>query len=111
MSMKRYVKIETFLPPSAEEQVISALNEAGLLKEGPYDSVYASSPVTGHWRPLEGASPHIGAVGEVSSEPELKLEFRIDAERLEQAFSIIEREHPYETPVINAIEVIGRSGA
>lgn len=106
----RYVKIETFIPEDSVISVISALNDADLIGEGSYDSVYASSRVTGHWRPLEGADPHIGEVGKLESQPELKIEFRIKANDLAETFRIIEREHPYETPVINAFEVLGRSG-
>ncbi len=64
-------------------------------------------PVMGTWRPLEGSEPYSGTVGEISCEPELKVEVTIRAERLRDTIRAIKNVHPYEEPVINAIPLIG----
>lgn len=59
--------------------------------------------VEGHWRPLEGANPFDGTVGQVQTRPEVKMEFRIKEEEREEVQRIIDRVHPYEVPVVNYI--------
>lgn len=82
---------------------MDALNEARLLGQGNYDYVFSATKVLGHWRPLEGAEPAIGEVGEISQEPELKIEFRIEYEQRQKTEAIIRQHHPYEEPAINFI--------
>lgn len=101
-----HYKIETYVMPRDEHTLMAALNDADVLREGPYDYVYVSSEVTGHWRPLEGADPHSGDIGALSTERELKIEFRIRAEDLELTLSTIRANHPYEVPVINVIDLV-----
>ncbi len=101
-----FVKFETFIPATDEQKLVNALDNAGLLRQGKYDSVYASTKITGHWRPLEGANPTIGVVGEVCTQAEIKLEFRVRREDCKKAYEIIKAIHPYEEPVIQAFEMI-----
>lgn len=101
-----YLKVEIFVPTSYIKELITALNQAGLLKDGNYDYCYSYTPVKGHFRPLDGAKPFIGEVGEIEEVDELKVEFRIKATDKELAESIIFEKHPYETPVFNFIELV-----
>ena len=99
-----YVKVETFVPQEALGTVLDALAKAraGRVGEGPYDSCATTSAVTGHWRPLAGAHPYAGEVGERASEPEIKIEVTVAQELLDDAVAAIRRTHPYEEPVIYA---------
>lgn len=101
-----YQKVEVFIPESHYMQLADALNEAGLLAEGNYDYSFSITEVIGHWRPLEGASPFDGQIGVLSSEREMKMEFRILASEVEIAKTIIYNIHPYEVPVVNFIPLI-----
>jgi hypothetical protein len=56
---------------------------------------------------LKGTDPYIGSVGELSLEPELKVEVTIQAENLEKTLSAIREVHPYEEPVINVLPLLG----
>ena len=98
-----YCKLEIFLPEEALPAVARALREAGAGHIGKYDSCLSYSRVTGCWRPLEGASPYLGQVGEISAEPELKVEVTCPTEKVDQVLAAVKRAHPYEEPVINAI--------
>lgn len=60
----------------------------------------AMSPVTGYWRPLEGASPFHGTVGQLTEAEEIKVEFRCRADEREEVERVIRSVHPYETPVL-----------
>ncbi len=53
---------------------------------GNYDSCMSSSEVIGYWRPLEGRNPYIGNEGEISKEPEVKVEHSMRGEKNEQFF-------------------------
>ena len=55
------------------------------------------------WRSLAGTNPYLGSVGEISREPELKVEVTVRAERVDETIAAIKRVHPYEEPAINAI--------
>ena len=55
------------------------------------------------WRSLAGTNPYLGSVGEISREPELKVEVTVRAERVDETNPAIKRAHPCEEPVINAI--------
>lgn len=82
------------------------LNKQGLLGVGKYDMVTSWAPVQGSWRPLAGAKPFNGTVGEVCAASEVKLEFRCPAAQVEQAKGIIRAIHPYEEPVINVLALL-----
>lgn len=101
-----FLKVEVFIPPADQDRLIEALNRAGLLGQGNYDYVFAATEVTGHWRPLEGAEPAIGTIDQLSREKELKLEFRIPADRRDETDTIIRQHHPYEEPAINFIALV-----
>ena len=99
----QYCKLEIFIPETHLEALQRALQEADAGHIGKYDCCLSYSPVTGCWRPLEGSSPYLGSVGEISRESELKVEVTVRAERVDETIAAIRRVHPYEEPVINAI--------
>ncbi len=98
-----YCKLEIFIPETHLQALQLALQEADAGHIGAYDCCLSYSPVTGCWRPLEGTNPYIGSIGEISSEPELKVEVTVRAERVDETIAEVKRVHPYEEPVINAI--------
>ena len=102
----RYVKLEIFVPETHLGALQDALRSVDAGHIGRYDSCLAWSRVMGTWRALDGASPYIGREGEVSEEPELKVEVTILAERLDETMAAILRAHPYEEPVVNALPLI-----
>lgn len=101
-----FIKCEVFLPKDYEKKLIDALNAHEILKFNQYDSVYAATEVTGHWRPLEGADPYDGTIGKLSTAKEIKLEFRIPVYERMRVERIIREVHPYEEPVINFLELL-----
>ena len=76
---------------------------------GNYDSCMSSSEVTGYWRPLEGCNPYIGNTGEISKEPEVKVEVTVFTEEVDKTIEAVKKVHPYEEPVINAIPILRTS--
>ena len=101
--MEKFVKIEFFVPAEHSESIRRALGDAGCGRIGRYSHCAAETRVKGHWRPLEGARPHDGRIGETSSADEVKVEFVCRAERASEAAQLIRRMHPYEEPLILVI--------
>ena len=102
----KYCKLEIFLPPSHLEVLQKALQEVDAGHIGNYDSCMSVSPVTGYWRPLDGCNPYIGMNGEISCEPELKVEVTVYTENVDKTIEVVKSVHPYEEPVINVIPLL-----
>lgn len=99
----QYFKLEIFIPETHFRKLQLALQNVDAGHIGNYDSCLSYSRVTGTWRPLDGTNPYIGARGEISEEPELKVEVVCKAEKLHETKAAIKAVHPYEEPVINVI--------
>ena len=98
-----YCKLEIYIPETHLPQLQEALRQADAGHIGRYDSCLSYSSVTGCWRPLPGTRPYAGTVGEISSEPELKVEVTCPTERVDAVIAAVKSVHPYEEPVICAI--------
>lgn len=98
-----YCKLEIFLPETHLAPLQQALWEMDAGHIGQYDCCLSYHPVTGCWRPLAGTSPYLGTQGEISSEPELKVEVTCKTENVDKTVAAIKAVHPYEEPVINVI--------
>lgn len=99
----KYCKLEIFIPETHLDALREALRAVDAGHIGAYDCCLSYHGVTGCWRPLEGTSPYLGAAGEISAEPELKVEVTCRAGRAEETVRAVRRAHPYEEPVINVI--------
>ena len=99
----KYCKLEIFLPPSHLEVLQKALQKVDAGHIGNYDSCMSVSSVTGYWRALDGCNPYIGTNGEISCEPELKVEVTVYTENVDKTIEVVKAVHPYEEPVINVI--------
>ena len=105
--MTEYIKLEIFIPETHFSLLQKVLQDVDAGHIGNYDSCLSYSHVMGTWRPLDGTHPYIGSEGEISCEPELKVEVTIRAENLKETIAAVKAVHPYEEPVINAIPLIG----
>lgn len=104
--MSKLYKIETYLPKEALENIKKALYELGLGKVGNYDCCLSWQEIQSSWRPIDGANPYLGKVGEIEFAPEYKLEFRCRKQDLQKAINAIKKNHPYEEVCINIIPVV-----
>lgn len=97
------LKCELYLPENKIEEMVQAMDREGFLRMGHYREVYALTEVKGHWRPVAGANPYLGELGEAQEAEEYKLEFNLPADRKQRCLEIILRQHPYEEPLIRFI--------
>jgi hypothetical protein len=95
------VKLEIFVPQEYALKIRDELAKIGVGRIGNYDHCMAMYPVQGSFRPLEGANPFEGKVGEISEGTEYKMEINCRRELVIEAIKVIKSVHPYEEPLIN----------
>lgn len=97
------VKLEIFVPQEYTLTIRDELARIGVGVIGNYDHCVAISQVTGYFRPLAGAEPFDGKVGEIKATAEYKIEVNCMRELVKDAIRVIKSVHPYEEPLINVI--------
>ena len=100
------VKIELFIPEQYIELLRDELNKVNVGHIGNYDHCISITDVRGYWRPLVGATPYQGEIGEISEGTECKVEVNCGRESVREALSVIKRIHPYDEPLINIIALV-----
>ena len=97
----QFYKVVVFLPLEYKDDLMRAINESMEPIYPNYDMVFSYQMVKGCWRPLEGADPFQGRIGELEEADELRLEFAIKASDLARVVDAIYLAHPYEEPGID----------
>src|SRR5699024_7141457 len=88
----------TFVPHESAEAVTVAMANAGAGAIGDYDHCSFVSSGTGTFRPLAGADPTIGSVGDLTRVQETRVEM-VAARRLRRkVLDALRGAHPYEEP-------------
>ena len=98
-------KIVTFVPVGDAETVRRALTAAGAGAIGDYDSCTFSTSGEGRFRPLEGADPVIGRVGDVEVVDEVRVEAVLPRARRAEVVAALEATHPYEEVAYDVLEL------
>lgn len=95
----------TYVPIENAATVRAALAGAGAGTFGLYDTASFSNRGTGRFRPLEGANPAIGAIGEIETVAEERIEVIAPRASRSNVISALLRSHPYETVAYQVIEL------
>lgn len=101
----RVDKLTTFVPTDAGAIVRAALAEAGAGTIGDYDFASFSTDGVGRFRPLDGAEPMIGTVGEIQTVDEVRIEVILPRARRAEVVRALLAAHPYEEPAYDVVEV------
>jgi hypothetical protein len=99
-AMKTY-KIVVFVPEADGEALRIAMGEAGAGRIGNYDYCSFTSKGMGRFRPLVGARPAIGEVGQLKDVAEERIETVCAEARMKDVLAALRRVHPYEEPAID----------
>src|SRR3954464_2345184 len=91
-------KLVVFVPPESLEAVRDAIFAAGAGRIGAYERCSWHSEGVGTFRPLPGANPAVGEVGEEERVAEVRLETVFPAERHAEVVEAVRAAHPYEEP-------------
>lgn len=89
-------KLVVYVPATHEAQVREALGKAGAGALGRYRDCTFRHPGTGTFRPLPGADPFLGQVGELSEVQEVRVETVVPAHARHEAVRAMLAVHPYE---------------
>jgi dinuclear metal center YbgI/SA1388 family protein len=98
-------KLTVYVPAADADALRAALAEAGAGRIGDYDHASFSSPGEGRFRPLDGATPTIGAVGEIETVDEVRIEVMLPRSRRTAVVAALVGAHPYEEPAYDVVEL------
>lgn len=90
------LKLVTFVPPEAVDAVLDAVSAAGAGRIGDYERCSFRVRGTGTFRPLAGADPYSGAVGEDAAEDEYRVELELPRRLAGAVVRALQAAHPYE---------------
>ncbi len=86
--------------------VLKAMGEAGAGVLGEYTFCSFATNGTGRFLPSEGATPHVGDVGAINEEAEVRVETFCERAKGKAVVNAIRAAHPYEEPVIYIIPLL-----
>lgn len=98
-------KWAVFVPPDDADAVVEAMTRAGAGAIGGYDSCTFTAAGIGSFRPLEGATPTVGTVGELGHVPEDRVEMVARRAARTAILAALRSAHPYEEPAFDLVEM------
>jgi dinuclear metal center YbgI/SA1388 family protein len=104
-------KLVTFVPRDHADAVRTAITAAGAGSIGDYDSCTFTSTGEGRFRPLDGASPAIGSVGQPQVVDEVRIESVMPRRLRGQVVAAMRAAHPYEEVAYDVLELAQVPGA
>lgn len=105
------VRLIVHVPDTHTRQVAHALASAGAGRLGDYEQCAFWVAGTGQFRPLAGARPHIGSVGELEQVAEERLEMVVPRGRIAEVVAALRAAHPYEEPAFAVVDSVTLPGA
>jgi len=103
-------KLVVFVPVADADRVLDAVATEGAGAIGEYDRCAWTTTGEGTFRPLPGASPTVGAVGEVARVAETRLEVVLPRSRRASVVRAMIAAHPYEEPAYDVLELASIPG-
>jgi len=103
-------KLVVFVPHDHAAAVRDAMVAAGAGAIGDYDSCTFTSAGEGRFRPLDGANPAIGRVGEPEVVQEARVESVVPRSRRAAVVAAMRAAHPYEEPAFDVLELADAPG-
>jgi dinuclear metal center YbgI/SA1388 family protein len=103
-------KLVVFVPTADADRVLDAVAAAGAGAIGDYDRCAWRTTGEGTFRPLAGATPSVGAVGEIAVVPETRLEVVLPRRRRAAVVRAMRGAHPYEEPAYDVLELAALLG-
>lgn len=99
----RLMKLAVFVPSAYSNAVSEALWNAGAGRMGNYDRCAYMTDGRGTYRPLPGADPAIGTVGQSHTEAETRIEVVFPTAISGRVVQAMLKAHPYEEPAFDLI--------
>jgi hypothetical protein len=93
-----------YVPRGATRAVLGALFAAGAGTVGDYEECAFVSPGRGQFRPVHGARPALGSVGELEHVEENRVEVVLPRRLRPDVVAALRAAHPYEEPAFHVLE-------
>jgi hypothetical protein len=94
--MRGLVKIVAFVSKSHADIVRWAIGNAGAGRIGNYSHCSFSIKEVGRYKPMEGARPFLGTVGQFEEVQEERVGFICDKSKAKEVIAAVRKVHPYE---------------
>ncbi len=101
-------KLSVYVPQDATAAVQDALFAAGAGQIGNYSEASFTASGTGTFKPMAGAQPAIGTIGERESVAEHLLEVIFPDYLQGAVLRALQNAHPYEVPAYQVVQTIGK---
>lgn len=98
-------KLGVLVPVADADRLRAALAEVGAGRLGDYESASFTVEGVGRFRPLPGATPTIGTVGDLEEVPEERVEVVAPRSRRSEVLRAMLAVHPYEEPAYDVVEL------
>jgi dinuclear metal center YbgI/SA1388 family protein len=98
-------KVVVYVPIDDTQKLIDALAAAGAGVVGDYDRAAWTSTGEATFRPLDGANPTIGKIGEIEVVRESRVEMVLPRHRRRAVIAALKGAHPYEEPAFDIFEM------
>lgn len=99
------IKLVTFVPVKHLESVRDAIFKAGAGQIGDYSHCSFNTTGEGTYKPLKGATPFLGEVGEIHQEKEVKVEVVFPNHLKTKVTTALLNAHPYEEVAYDLIKL------
>lgn len=96
-------KVVAFVPLADADAVRTAMTDAGAGRLGDYDSCTWTGTGEGRFRPLEGATPAVGRLGDLEVVEEARVEAVVPRSRRTAVVRALLAAHPYEEPAFDVV--------
>lgn len=103
-------KLVVYVPQAEADALIDALASAGAGRIGDYERCAWSTTGEGTFRPLAGANPSLGRVGDVERVPEARVEMVLPRHRRRAVVEALRAAHSYEEPAYDVFELAALPG-
>lgn len=100
------LKLTFFVPEEYAERVKQAVFDAGAGRIGDYEHCAWQCLGTGQFRPMQGANPFLGNVGDLETAPELRVEMVCEDAYIDAVIKALKTAHPFEEPAYDVIQVL-----
>ena len=100
------LKFVTTVPHSHAESVRNAMFNAGAGCIGAYESCSYNLEGQGTFKAKENATPHVGEIGKLHFEPEVRIETVVPVMRKNEVIRALIAVHPYEEPVFDLYPIV-----
>lgn len=100
------LKLIYYVPESHLESTKQAIFSAGAGGIGNYEHCAWQVKGIGQFKPIKGADPYIGELGELEQVDEWRVETIVIEENAKAVAKALKASHPYEEPAFEFIQII-----